>query len=214
MYQHLLFDLDGTLTDPAEGITNSVKYALQKLGYPVPDMPTLLRFIGPPLYESFQKICGIPEEESFRGVTYYREYFSDKGMFENAVIPGIPELLDTLRSQGFHLHIASAKPEVYVVPILQHFGLDAYFEVIGAATLGTERTHKDEVIAYVLEQLGKPDRREVLMIGDRDNDILGAKACGVDSLGVLFGYGSREELTAAGADMIASAPEEIAKLLG
>ena len=211
MYKHLLFDLDGTLTDPAEGITNSVKYALRKAGYPVPEMDELLRFIGPPLYESFQNFSGMLEALAFESVGFYREYFGERGMLENAVIDGIPELLTKLRDAGFHLHLASAKPEVYAVPILRHFGLLGYFEVIGAATLDTTRSHKDEVIRYVMEQLGNPDPSEFLMIGDRDNDILGAKACGIDSLGVLFGYGTRTEFE--GAVFVAETPEDVAAFL-
>lgn len=213
MYPHLLLDLDGTLTDPAEGITNSVKYALRKAGYPVPETEALLCFIGPPLYESFQKYSGMPEALAFESVGYYREYFSERGMLENAVIPGIPELLTKLRAAGFHLHLASAKPEVYAVPILRHFGLLEYFEVIGAATLDTSRAHKAEVIRYVMAQLGNPDPSACLMIGDRADDVRGAKACGMDCMGVLFGYGSREELNVAGARYIAGTPADVLKIL-
>ena len=213
MYKHLLFDLDGTLTDSAEGIYNSIRYGLDKAGVPVPEPAILQKFLGPPLYESYQKYCGMSPEHSMQAVGYYREYFSEKGLFENAVIPGIGELLAGLRRGGFHLHLATAKPEVYALPILRHFGLYDYFEFFGAATLTKERSHKDEVIRYVLENAGITDKRECIMIGDRDNDILGAKTCGIASIGVLFGYGSREELVGAGADYIAQTPADIAEIV-
>ena len=151
--------------------------------------------------------------QSLQAVGYYREYFSERGLFENAVIPGIEDLLIRLREGGFRIHLATAKPEVYAIPILRHFGLYDYFEFLGAATLTEERSHKDEVIRYVLENAGIADKRECIMIGDRDNDILGAKACGIASIGVLFGYGSREELADAGADYIAETPGDIAEIV-
>jgi phosphoglycolate phosphatase len=213
MYRHLLFDLDGTLTDSAEGIYNSIRYGLHKAGVPVPEPEILQKFLGPPLYESYQKYCGMTPEQSMQAVCYYREYFSEKGLFENAVIPGIPELLTALKGEGYHLHLATAKPEVYAIPILRHFGLYDYFEFFGAATLTKERSHKDEVVRYVLENAGITDKRECVMIGDRDNDVLGAKACGIACIGVLFGYGSREELEGAGADFIAGTPGSIAEIV-
>ncbi len=213
MYKHLLFDLDGTLTDSAEGIYNSIRYGLDKAGYPVPAPDILQKFLGPPLYESYQKYCGMDPAQSLQAVGYYREYFSERGLFENAVIPGIEDLLIRLREGGFRIHLATAKPEVYAIPILRHFGLYDYFEFLGAATLTEERSHKDEVIRYVLENAGIADKRECIMIGDRDNDILGAKACGIASIGVLFGYGSREELADAGADYIAETPGDIAEIV-
>ena len=213
MYRHLLFDLDGTLTDSAEGICNSIRYGLHKAGVPVPEPETLQKFLGPPLYESYQKYCGMTPEQSMQAVGYYREYFSEKGLFENAVIPGIPELLTSLKGEGYHLHLATAKPEVYAIPILRHFGLYDYFEFLGAATLTKERSHKEEVVRYVLENAGITDKRECVMIGDRDNDVLGAKSCGIACIGVLFGYGSREELEGAGADFIAGTPGSIAEIV-
>ena len=213
MYKHILFDLDGTLTDPAEGITNSVKYALRKAGYPIPDEETLLRFIGPPLDESFRKFCAMPEELSLQCISYYREYFAAGGMLENAVIPGIPELLKELRGAGYHLHLATAKPELYAVQILQHFGLYAYFECIGAATLDKSRYCKEAVVAYTLEQLGVTDKRECVLVGDRENDVQGALANGIDCIGVLFGYGSAQELLDAGAATLAQTPAQVAEIV-
>ena len=213
MYKHILFDLDGTLTDPAEGITNSVKYALRKAGYPIPDAQTLLRFIGPPLDESFRKFCAMPEALSLKCIAYYREYFAAGGMFENAVIPGIPELLETLRGAGYHLHLATAKPEIYAVQILQHFGLYDFFEFIGAATLDKTRYCKEAVVAYVLESLGITDKHECVLVGDRENDVQGALTNGIDCIGVLFGYGSAQELQSAGAAALAKTPAQVAEIV-
>lgn len=213
MYRHLLFDLDGTLTDSAEGICNSIRYGLGKAGCPVPEPAVLRKFLGPPLYESYQKYCGMDPEQAMQAVGYYREYFAEKGLFENEVIPGIRELLKELKDEGFRLHLATAKPEVYAVPILRHFGLMDYFTFLGAATLTKERSHKDEVIRYVLDHAGIEDPSMCIMIGDRDNDVLGARACGIACIGVLFGYGSRQELEDAGADYIAEVPSDILEIV-
>lgn len=213
MFKHILFDLDGTLTAPAEGITNSVRYALRKAGYSIPDEETLLRFIGPPLDESFRRFCGMPEALSLQCVSYYREYFAAGGMFENAVIPGIPELLEELRGEGCHLHVATAKPEVFAVQILQRFGLYDFFECIGAATLDKSRYCKAAVVAYTLEQLGITDKRECVLVGDREDDVAGALANGIPCIGVLFGYGSAEELRSAGAFAMAQTPAQVAEIV-
>lgn len=213
MYKHILFDLDGTLTDPAEGITNSVKYALRKAGIPVPSPETLLQFIGPPLYESFQRITGLSESQAMECVAFYREYFPERGMFENALIPGVPEMLAELRAAGLHLHLATAKPEVYAVPILRHFGLYDNFVCIGAASLDKSRARKEQVIAYTLAQLGEPERSECVMVGDRRDDVLGAKLCGMDCIGVLFGYGSAAELLKAGAAALAETPAQVVDMI-
>lgn len=213
MYKHILFDLDGTLTDPAEGITNSVKYALRKADYPIPDAQTLLRFIGPPLDESFRNYCSMPEALSLQCISYYREYFAVRGMFENAVIPGIPELLEELRGAGYRLHLATAKPEVYAVQILRHFGLYDSFEFIGAATLDKTRYCKEAVVAYVLDSLAVTDKRECVLVGDRENDVQGALANGIACIGVLFGYGSAQELQSAGASALARTPAQVAEIV-
>ncbi|MBQ9695460.1 MAG: HAD family hydrolase [Oscillospiraceae bacterium] len=212
-YDTVLFDLDGTLTDPGQGIKNSVRYALRKSGVPIPSEEVLDQFIGPPLYESFEKLCGMPQDASLQAVAYYREYFSAGGMFENEVIPGIPELLGALNDAGIRCIVATAKPEVFTVQILRHFELDQYFSFVAAATLDKSRAHKDEVIAYALENGGIPEGSSIVMVGDRDQDVNGAAANGLPCIGVLFGYGSREELESAGAIQIAGTPAMLGQYL-
>lgn len=208
-YDTVLFDLDGTLTDPGKGITNSVAYALKKYGIPIDDPKTLYGFIGPPLTDSFQKYYGFSEKQAVEAVGFYREYYTDKGIFENAVYEGIPELLESLQKAGKKILLATSKPEVFAKQILRHFGLDGYFTCVAGATLDSSRVKKDAVIAYALEKSGVTNRSTAVMIGDREYDILAAKAFGLDSIGVLFGYGSKEELTAAGATYLAETVEEI-----
>jgi len=210
--KHILFDLDGTLTDPKEGITRCVEYALNKFGITVEHPDLLLPYIGPPLYDSFVQIQGLTEEHAAQAVGHYRERYSTVGMFENAVIPGILELLEALQSKGYSLFVATSKPTVFAEEILQHYGLDKYFRYVAGSNLDGTRSKKAEVIRYVLEQ-GGISPEESVMIGDREHDIIGAKACGVTSIGVLIGYGSEAELSASGADYIASTVEEISEVI-
>ncbi|MBQ3841688.1 MAG: HAD family hydrolase [Ruminiclostridium sp.] len=209
MYKYLLFDLDGTLTDPGLGITNSVMYALRKFDINVDDRTSLYRFIGPPLKDSFGKFFGFSDEQCMLAIKYYREYFTERGIFENEVYDGIPELLSRLKGKGKTLAVATSKPEPFAVRILRHFGLSDSFDLVAGATLDETRTKKTDVIKYALESLGVSDKAEAVMIGDREHDIIGANENGLDSLGVLFGYGSREELEAAGAAYIAEKPMDI-----
>lgn len=213
MYKYILFDLDGTLTDPGIGITNSVMHALKKFGIEVEDRTQLYSFIGPPLIDSFQKYYGFDEEKAKLGLEYYREYFSVKGLFENTEYEGTKKMLSTLKERGYILSLATAKPDEFSIKILKHFDIFEYFDFIGAATMDEKRTKKEEVIQYVLESLNITDKSEVLMVGDRFNDIEGAKKCGVDSMGVTFGYGSREELEQAGAKYIVDNVDELLSIL-
>ena len=213
IYEYLFFDLDGTLTDPAEGITKSVEYALNKFGITVADRSELLCFIGPPLVDSFRDFFGFSDEDAARAVGYYREYFPEKGIFDNRVYDGIPELLAKLRAAGRTLVLATSKPEEFARRIMDKFDLARYFKHICGATFDGRISKKAEVIEYAIETAGITDRSSVLMIGDREHDVLGAKKAGVDSLGVLFGYGSREELEEAGATYIAESVEELGKML-
>lgn len=212
-YKYILFDLDGTVTDPGIGITNSVMHALRKFGIIEEDRSRLYKFIGPPLADSFRQFYEFSEEETARGIEYYREYFTDKGIFENEVYEGMEELLAALNRQGRKLIIATSKPEVFAERILEHFHLDSYFSFVAGATMDEKRVKKAEVIAYALESCGISDLSGVLMIGDRKHDVIGAHEVGVDVMGVLHGYGSREELEKAGADYIAENIEEIKKFL-
>lgn len=212
-YKYILFDLDGTLTDPAEGIANSVMYALDKFGVKE-ERSNLHRFIGPPLWSSFEKFYGFTKEKSNEAVEYYREYFKEKGMFENLVYDGISELLKGLKNSGKIILVATSKPEAFAVQILKHFELYEYFEFAAGATLDGSRSQKADVIRYALESCNIAELNEVVMIGDREHDIIGAKIVGVDSIGVLYGYGGLDELKNTGANFIAEKVEDLEKILG
>ena len=212
-YQTILFDLDGTLTDPGVGITNSVAYALGKYKITVPERAALYKFIGPPLIDSFERYYGFSHERAVEAVTFYREYFSETGIFENQVYDGIGDLLQELRKAGKQLIVATSKPEQFAVQILEHFALAGYFDFIAGAYMDETRTKKAEVITYALEACGITDKSRVLMVGDREHDVLGAKEAGVASLGVLYGYGGREELERAGADIIAERVADLTDIL-
>ena len=208
----VLFDLDGTLTDSAPGITRSVAYALEKMGAEPLPPEGRLRFIGPPLKQSFRRYCSFDEARCEEAVRRYREYFTAGGMFENAVYPGVPEALAALRSDGLRLAVATSKPELYSRQIADRFGLTPCFEGVFGAAMDETRTDKAEVIRYALDSLGASPA-EVLMVGDREHDVLGAKQAGLPCVGVLWGYGSREELAAAGAGALAETPEALPALI-
>lgn len=201
-YKYVLFDLDGTLTNPELGITNCVIYALEKFGIKTGDRKSLHPFIGPPLLNSFQEFSGLSKEDSALAVKYYRERFSSEGLFENEVYNDIPELLQNLKSNGKILILATSKPEEYTLKILKHFDLEKYFDFVAGATFDESRSEKSQVIAYALGLAGIFDFENAIMIGDRKYDIDGALENGIDSLGVLYGFGSREELEKAGATYI------------
>ena len=211
--QIVLFDLDGTLTDPGVGITNSVAYALKKYGIEIKDRTQLYPFIGPPLIDSFEKYFQFSEEEAKHAVTLYREYFRETGIFENKVYDGIAPMLEHLANSGKTLIVATSKPEVFAKQILEHFHLDDYFRYIAGANLDGTRAKKNEVIEYALEACGVTERASAVMIGDRDYDIIGAQKAGVDSVGVLYCYGSREELERAKATYIVKTVADLEQLL-
>ena len=194
------------------GITNSVMYALRKFGIEVSDRSELYSFIGPPLADSFQKYYGFDEEKANQAVAYYREYFRDRGIFENEAYQGIAEVLGALKEKGAVVALATSKPYEFAVRILEHFGLIQYFDYFGAATMDGRISKKTDVIAQLLSEIGIDDRAGVLMVGDRDQDINGAKANGLASVGVLWGYGSAEELQGAGADFVLESPKDLAGL--
>ena len=210
MWKTVLFDLDGTLTDSAPGITNSVQRALAHFG--IHEEPgNLLRFIGPPLNESLPEYYGFTPEQTAEAVTVFREYFVEKGWLENAPYPGIPELLRDLKAAGLQLMVATSKPEVQAVRVLEHFDLMGYFTRVCGAPAGNEDgARKADVVRRAL-QFSEPS--STIMVGDRKYDILGARENGLPCIGVLYGYGSREELSAAGASFIAEAPAEVKKFL-
>jgi len=209
-YDYILFDLDGTLTDPGLGITNSAMYALDKFDIKVADRSLLYHFIGPPLRESFIKHYSFTADQAEKAYDYFGEYYRDKGIYENSVYDGIPRLLQHLKDNGKSLVVATSKPTVYAIQVLDFFDLSNYFVFVAGCELDGTRVKKDEVIAYALKHC-KIDSRRAVMIGDREHDIIGAKKNGVASIGVLYGYGSREEL--AGADHIAADMDALRALL-
>ena len=212
-YSEIFFDLDGTLTDPYEGITKSVVYALKKFGIEVNSRQELKCFIGPPLHESFMKYYGMTDKDADKAIVYYREYFSVEGLFENTVYRGIPALLCQLCDSGARLSVATSKPEIFAKRILDKFGLTKYFAFIAGSELSGQRVNKDEVIEYAISNLNISDRSSVIMVGDRLHDIAGAKKTQIDSAGVLWGYGSRKEHEEAGADYIAEDICELKQIL-
>ena len=211
-YKNVLFDLDGTLTDPAEGITNALMHAQRRLGRAVSRREDLYVFIGPPLIEMFMSEWGLTRAESQQALLYYREYFTDRGIFENVPYEGIEACLADLRAAGLKLYVATSKPEPLSLRILEHFGLLPYFEAVAGSTMDEQRTKKGEVIAYALHSFHL-DPSETVMVGDRKHDVLGARENGLPCIGVLYGYGSREELTAAGAAALAADLDALSALL-
>ena len=210
----VLFDLDGTLTDSGLGVANGVLYTLEKMGLPKPSDAELKKYLGPPLWTSFQDYAGIAESDTPEAVRLYREYYNETGAFENSVYPGIPELLTKLNDQGKRLAVATSKVDYAALAILRHFNLNHHFEVIaGSDETGELRGTKALVIEHALAELAIPAGTAIVMIGDREHDILGAKSHGIPGIGVLYGYGDREELESAGALEIASEVSDLASVL-
>lgn len=210
---YILFDLDGTLTDPAIGITKSVDHALGFFGIRTEDLRELCKFIGPPLKDSFMKYYRFDEAKAAMAVEKYREYFRVTGIYENELIEGIDDLLRRLSENGKQLILATSKPKVFADIILEHFGLMKYFSIVCGSELDGTRVSKDEVIAYALEKAGITDLSSAVMAGDREHDVIGARKAGIDCIGVLFGYGSREELQQAGAAVLAGTVKELEAIL-
>lgn len=211
-YDVILFDLDGTLIDTGLGITNSVMYSLKKFGIEVKERQSLYKFVGPPLHKSFEEFYGFSHEKAMQAVEYYREYYKDKGIFEIAVYDGIENLLKILKYRRKTLAVATSKPEVFAKRILEHIGFNKYFDVIAGANLDGTRTQKSDVVEYALKNCNVTDLSKTVIIGDREYDVYGARAVGIDSIGVTFGYGNRAELENAGANYIADSSEDLIKL--
>lgn len=210
-YDIFFFDLDGTITDSSLGITNSVMYALKKFGIEETEREKLYKFIGPPLNVSFHEYYGFSKEQCADAVKYYREYYKDKGIFENQVYDGFKEVVKKLKESQKTLIVATSKPEPFARTIIEHFGLSPYFDYVAGMELGGGRGTKAEVIRYALKACKIEDKTKVLMVGDREHDVIGAREAGIDCLGVLYGFGSREELENAGADYIAETVKDILK---
>ena len=215
MTEVILFDLDGTITDSAEGITKSVQYALEHFGIDEPDLGKLRGFVGPPLKEQFMKYADFSEKQAETAISLYRERYVKTGIYENKVYDGIESVLRLLKAKGKTLGVASSKPTIYVKQVLEHFNLDQYFTVIGGSELDGTRIEKHEVIEYVLDMLNMQDERaKVLMVGDRSYDVEGALQCGIQCIGVAYGYGGIYELETAGAVYIAQTVEDLKVLAG
>lgn len=210
MNKTILFDLDGTLTDSGEGIINCAILALEHFGLPVPSREELRLFVGPPLHESFIK-HGVPADKADEAVAVYRSRYIPIGKYENTPYPGIRELLETLKSEGHKLYVATSKPEQMSIDILEHFDLANYFDQICGATMDTSRTNKEAVIAYLLEQNGRAD--SIIMVGDTKFDVIGAKAHGIPCIGVSWGYGEVKDMLEAGAVGIADSAEALLQML-
>lgn len=210
MYKAILFDLDGTLTESGEGITKSVQYALGKLGKPEEDLEKLKVFIGPPLMEQFMKYADLDEETARKAVEYYRERYSEKGIFENRPYPGVEDMLKELKRKKYLLTVASSKPEYYVKQILDHFQLTGYFDEIVGSEMNGKRTDKAEVIEETLSRLHMSDKRDqVIMIGDKEHDVFGARKAGLKCIAVSYGYGTEEELKNAAPFKTVASTDEI-----
>ena len=220
MYQYILFDLDGTLTDSMPGITRAVQYALRRYGIEETNLDALKPFVGPPLTDSFMEFYGFSPEDAAKAIALYRERFAPIGIFENSVYPGIPDLLERLKEKGMLLAVASSKPECYVRQILAHFDIEKYFDVVVGSELDGSRSQKEEVVEEALKRLGiltvpVEKRKSVcVMIGDRKFDLQGAKAHFLTGVGAGYGYASAGELEEEGADYIAETVEKLAQYLG
>ncbi|WP_439875963.1 HAD family hydrolase [Bacillus mycoides] len=209
MYKTFLFDLDGTLTDPKEGIINSVLYALEKIGMEEVNISELDSFIGPPIQQSFVDRYNMNEIEVERAVFYFREYLKRSGLLENKVYDGITTLLQELKDAGNRLFVATSKPTIFAKQVIEHFQLTTFFEEIVGSNLDGTRIKKEEIIAHILQTNKELKKEEMVMIGDRKHDVIGANSNGIASIGVLYGYGSEIELSDAGAIHIVKDVEEL-----
>ncbi|MBP8314826.1 HAD family hydrolase, partial [Clostridium neonatale] len=210
-FKYILFDLDGTITDSGEGITKAVQYALKHFGINVEDINELKKFVGPPLRDSYMKFYNFDEEKATEGIKVFREYYEEKGMFENSLYDGIVDVLKALKKSGKELIVATSKPEVHAKKILEHFNVDKYFTIIAGADFEETRVKKGDVIKYALDNFRNTlndnevlNLSQVIMIGDREHDIIGAKENNIKAIGVLYGYGDVVELTQARASYIVS----------
>jgi len=213
MYETILFDLDGTIIDSEEGIINSAIYALAKFGINTADRSSLRKFIGPPLHRSFELFYGFSAEKAALAVDFYREYYADKGVFEYSVYDGMELLFKKLKSEGKTLVLATSKYEYFAKKVIEHLSFSDYFDFIAGSCKNGERSEKAEVISYVLRSLKITDKQKVLMIGDRMHDIIGACTVGIDSIGVLYGFGNYNELSENGATYIAQNAEDIYRFI-
>jgi phosphoglycolate phosphatase len=212
-YDVIIFDLDGTLTDPKIGITKSVQYALSKFGINECNVNNLDKFIGPPLLESFRKYYFPKDSKARKAVEYYREYFTESGIYENKVYPGIPNLMKQLQNSEKQLIVATSKPTIFAERILKHFGLSEYFSSVVGSNLDCTRTLKDEIIQHILSESYGIQRQNMVIIGDREQDIIAANNNEIDSIAVTYGYGSIEELQKANPTYFAKSVDDLKRIL-
>lgn len=212
-YDVIAFDLDGTLTDPAEGLLNGFEYAFRKVGIEYPNRAWLKKYIGPPLYEEWKREFGFSDEETDRAVLTFREYYNVYGWWDNKVYPGISEMLKRLKAAGLRLVVATSKPENTAKRVLSFFELDGNFDFIGGADGHKNRDKKHEVLTYVLDSAGVSDKSRCILVGDRLFDAEGARACGIDSMAAMWGHGTEEELRSSGFTLYAKTPLEVADIL-
>ena len=212
-YEYVFFDLDGTISDSAPGIVNAVVYALESMGRPVGDRQALKQFVGPPLLDSFMGFCGFDKPTAEEAIRLFRVYYREKGIRENTMYDGMEELFKALRRGGKKLVVATSKPEDFARIILEAYGVAEHFEFIAGSAFDETRIKKEEVIAYAMETLGLRDSSKIVMVGDRRHDAEGAAVFGIDCIGVLYGYGSREELLSAGAKYLANTPQGVANII-
>ncbi|MGD6960871.1 HAD family hydrolase [Fictibacillus phosphorivorans] len=212
-YEYILFDLDGTLSDPKIGITKSVQFALRRMGITEENLDHLESFIGPPLQQSFQEFYSFNETQIRTAITYYRERFKDIGMYENTLYEHIPSLLQELSDNGLTVVVATSKPTVFAEEILKYFNIYHYFDLIVGSNLNGTRTSKTEIIQHILHHYIDQPKETFIMIGDRKHDIIGAHNTGIDSIGVTYGYGSMEELTNAKPTSIVKTVSELREVI-
>ena len=212
-YDIIAFDLDGTLTDPKEGLTRGFEYALRKMGVEYGSREQLSRFIGPPLLSEFMKVYSMSEDDASETVRLFREYFSVYGWWDNRLYDGVPEMLESLKNLGYKIVLATSKPEIFAKKIVALFGIDKYFDFVGGASLDLSRAEKSQVLSYALSSVGMTDPKRAILVGDRIYDAEGAKICAIDSLGVLYGHGSEEEIRNAGFTYIAQGVSDIVDII-
>lgn len=213
-YKMILFDLDGTLSDPKIGITKSVQYGLENMGIFEPDLQKLECFIGPPLQDSFAEYYHMNENDILKAIDYYRERFKEKGMFENELYPGIQAMLESLKQAGHKLIIATSKPTVFSEQILKYFAIDRYFDQVVGSNLDGTRSSKTDIIDYIINLYRNYDQNDFVMIGDRKHDLIGAHNTGIDCIGVTYGYGSIDEIKGASPTYMVGSVEELKQILG
>jgi len=212
-FNYIIFDLDGTLTDPSEGIINSIIYALEKMNIDFKDRESLKKFIGPPLHESFMKYFDMNKEKAFLAVKYYREYFSERGIYENKIYPGVKELLRELKNKNKFLILCTSKPTVYAEKILKYFGIYEYFDFIKGSNLDGTFTSKEELLKFILEKFKGINRKEFIFIGDHELDVKAARKSGIKVIAVTYGFGNSEKIKELKPDFIADSAEDIERII-